>query len=260
MTERSDARIKITVVGCSGSFPGPDAAASCYLLEAPHDGRIFRLLLDLGSGALGPLQRYASLDSIDAVALSHLHADHCLDLCGMYVVRKYHPDGAMPSIPVYGPPGTAERMARAYDLPEESGMLGEFDFEIYPNGPFQLGPFTVTAAQVDHPVIAFAVRVELNGRSLVYTGDTGPCQAIESVSEGCDLLLAEAAFEEGDDNPQHLHMTGADAAKVAAQAHVGQLVLTHIPPWTEAQTVLEDARPHFDGPMSLAEPGATYLV
>ena len=80
--------MKVTVVGCSGSFPGPDSAASCYLLEAPYDGRTFRLLLDLGSGALGPLQRYADLESIDAVALSHLHADHCLDLCSFYVFRN----------------------------------------------------------------------------------------------------------------------------------------------------------------------------
>nr|MBA2717467.1 MBL fold metallo-hydrolase [Propionibacteriales bacterium] len=71
--------MKLTVVGCSGSLPGPESAASCYLLEAPYEGRTFRLLLDLGSGALGPLQRYADLAAIDAVALSHLHADHCLD-------------------------------------------------------------------------------------------------------------------------------------------------------------------------------------
>ena len=91
--------MKPTVVGCSGSFPGPDSAASCYLVEAPYEGRTFRLLLDLGSGALGPLQKYVELDQVDAVALSHLHPDHCLDLCGFYVVRKYHPSGALPRLP-----------------------------------------------------------------------------------------------------------------------------------------------------------------
>jgi ribonuclease BN (tRNA processing enzyme) len=68
--------MRLTVVGCSGSMPGPDSAASCYLLEA--DG--FQLVVDLGNGALGGLQRYTALSRIDAVALSHLHADHCLDL------------------------------------------------------------------------------------------------------------------------------------------------------------------------------------
>jgi ribonuclease BN (tRNA processing enzyme) len=75
------AAVRLTVVGCSGSFPQPDAAASCYLVEADDDaGRTWRVLLDLGSGALGPLQRHADLHALDAVLLSHLHPDHCIDL------------------------------------------------------------------------------------------------------------------------------------------------------------------------------------
>src|SRR5262245_38008969 len=108
--------MRLTIVGCAGSFPGPDSAASCYLVEAPYDGRTFRFVLDMGNGALGPLQRYVPFDEIDAVALSHLHADHCFDLASLYVVRRYHPKGAMSRIPVYGPEDTAARMARAYDL------------------------------------------------------------------------------------------------------------------------------------------------
>src|SRR6476646_9466161 len=68
--------MRLTMVGCSGSMPGPHSAASCYLLEA--DG--FRLVVDLGNGAVGALQRYTALNQVDAVALSHLHADPCLDL------------------------------------------------------------------------------------------------------------------------------------------------------------------------------------
>ena len=119
------------MIGCSGSFPGPDSPASCYLLEAEHEGRTWRVLVDLGSGALGVLQRYVDPLSIDAVLLSHLHADHCLDLSGFYVLRKYHPEGAQPRIPVWGPSDTAGRMARAYDLPEDPGMNQEFDFRGY---------------------------------------------------------------------------------------------------------------------------------
>ena len=101
--------MRLTIVGCSGSYPGPDSPASCYLLEAEHDdgsgSRTWRVLVDLGSGALGALQRYADPLSIDAVLLSHLHADHCLDLAGFYVLRKYHPTGPQPPIPVWGPVG-----------------------------------------------------------------------------------------------------------------------------------------------------------
>ena len=98
--------MRLTVVGCAGSFPGPDSPASCYLLEA--DG--FRLVIDFGNGSLGALQRYTRLFGIDAVRLSHLHADHCVDLYSYSIARTYSPAGPQPPIPVYGPAGTAERI------------------------------------------------------------------------------------------------------------------------------------------------------
>jgi ribonuclease BN (tRNA processing enzyme) len=252
--------MRLTVVGCAGSYPGPDSAASCYLVEAPYDDGTFRLILDLGNGALGPLQRHTSLDQVGAVALSHLHADHCLDLCGFYVVRKYHPGGPMPRLPVYGPEGTAARMARAYDMDPDPGMSREFDFRSYPDEPFEVGPFTVTARRVDHPVAAYALRITDGGGTLVYSGDTGPCGPLEDVAKDCDLLLAEASFLEGSDNPDGLHMTGRDAASIAQRAGVGRLVLTHIPAWHEPGQVLADAAPHYSGETSLAAPGAVYHI
>ena len=165
--------MKLTVVGCSGSFPGPDSPASCYLLEVEHGGRTWRIVLDLGSGAFGDLQRYADPLSVDAVLLSHLHADHCLDLTGFYVVRKYHPDGPQPRIPVWGPEGTADRMARAYDLPVDPGMHEEFEFHTYAE-PFEIGPFRIEAIPVAHPVPAFGLRVTADDRTVGYSGDTGP--------------------------------------------------------------------------------------
>lgn len=252
--------MRLTVIGCSGSLPGPDSAASCYLLEAPYAGRIFRLLLDLGSGALGPLQRCVELESIDAVALSHLHADHCLDLCGFYVFRKYYPRGPLGPLKVHGPAGAAERMARAYDLDPEPGMRAEFNFSTYPDEPLAVGPFTVTVAAVDHPPPAYALRITESSRTLVYSGDTAPCEALDRLAEDCDLLLAEAAFRERPGNAPHLHMTGRQAAETAARAGVGRLVLTHVPPWFARADVLAEASPHFSGDVSMAAAGNVYDV
>ena len=254
--------MRLTVVGCSGSFPGPDSAASCYLVEAPHDGGTFRLVLDLGSGALGVLQRYTDLFAVDAVLLSHLHADHCLDLCPYYVVRKYFPDGQQhPPLPVYGPVGTAERVARAYTLAGAPGMRGEFHFrELAGERPLQLGPFAVTVAQVRHPVTTYAIRLDCGGSRLVYSGDTGPCQALVELASSADLLLCEASFLENGENPPDLHMTGREAAEHATRAGAGRLVLTHIPPWNDPQRVRAEAAQAYDGPLELAAPGATYEI
>jgi len=249
----------LTIVGCSGSYPGPESAASCYLLEAEQDGRTWRILLDLGNGALGQLHRYVDPLTIDAVVLSHLHADHCLDLCGYYVMRKYHPTGPQPRIPVWGPAGTPERMARAYDLPVDPGMTEEFDFREH-GAAVEVGPFRVEPHEVVHPVAAFALRVTAGGRTLVYSGDTGPCAALDDVAAGADLLLAEASFRSGADNPPDLHMTGADCGRTASRAGVGRLVLTHVPPWHDAAEAEAEARAEWSGPVDLARAGATYDV
>jgi ribonuclease BN (tRNA processing enzyme) len=251
--------MKLTVVGCSGSFPGPDSPASCYLLEAELDGRTWRVLLDLGSGALGALQRYVDPLSIDAVLLSHLHADHCLDLCGFYVLRKYHPQGPKPRLPVYGPAGAAARMARAYDLPEDPGMNLEFEFRTWaPGEPARVGPFTVQALRVEHPVEAYGLRISAGSSLLAFTGDSGRCRELETVARGADVLLAEASFKDGEANPPGIHLTGGDCGRLARDAGVGRLVVTHVPPWFDPGDMLAAAREAWPGMTELATPGATY--
>jgi ribonuclease BN (tRNA processing enzyme) len=244
--------VRLTIIGCSGSFPGPDSPASCYLLEA--DG--FRLLLDLGNGALGALQRQAGLDSIDAVCLSHLHADHCLDLCSYMVARTYHPDGPRPRIPVYGPEGTAQRMAQAYGPGEHAGMAAAFDFVTLVPGTRAIGPFQVTVDHVSHPVETFGFRVEQAGRSLAYSADTGESPALAGLARDADLLLCEASFLAQPGLPAGLHLTAGQAAEHAARAGAGQLILTHLVPWNDpARTLTEASESSFGGPMSLATPG-----
>jgi ribonuclease BN (tRNA processing enzyme) len=253
--------MRLTVIGCSGSFAGPDSPASCYLVEAadPDDpARTWRVLLDLGSGALGTLQRFVSPLDLDAVLFSHLHPDHYFDLSGLYVVWKYHPGGPRPRIPVHGPAGIATQAARSYGLAKQPGMAAEFEFHEYADAPLTIGPFTIRPVRVVHPVPAYAFRVEADGAVLTYSGDTGPCDALVEAAKGADLLLCEAAFQSGADNPTDLHLTGADAAAAATAAGAGRLVLTHIPPWHDKQVALGEARAGYDGPIELAATGATY--
>src|SRR6516164_499176 len=134
------AGMRLTVIGCSGSFPGPDSPASCYLLEAEG----FRLVIDMGNGALGVLQRHAELFGIDAICVSHLHADHCIDLSSYWVARQYAPSGPRPPIPVYGPRGTTERVA-GLGGEGTAEVLARFGVHDLAPGAFEIGPFRVTA-------------------------------------------------------------------------------------------------------------------
>ena len=247
--------MRLTVLGCSGSVPGPAAPASSYLLE--HDG--FRLLLDLGSGAFGALQRHADPADIDAVLLSHLHPDHFLDLCPYVVHRRYATTAALPRLPLLGPPGTHDRVAAAYDPHARGGLHDVFDVGAVQAGERELGPFRLRFARMAHPVEAYAVRVEVAGRSLTYSGDTAPTDALVELARDTDVLLCEASFLDGADSPPGLHLTGREAGEHAAKAGAGRLLVTHVPPWVDAHRVVAEATAAFPG-AELVAPDRGYDV
>jgi ribonuclease BN (tRNA processing enzyme) len=243
--------MELRIVGCSGSFPGPDSAASCYLLEA--DG--FRMVIDLGNGAVGSLARYAALEGIDAVCISHLHADHCLDMCSYYVFRTYHPAGELPKIPVYAPAGAVRRLDLANGA-ESDSLTTRFDFVELSDGTRPIGPFTVTTGHMSHPVETFGFRIAQGGWTLAYSADTGPCDRLVELAADADVLLCEASFPAVDGLPADLHLTARQAGEHAARAGVGQLVLTHLVPWNSQEEALAQAGLAYQGPISLAWPGA----
>jgi ribonuclease BN (tRNA processing enzyme) len=253
--------MKLTVIGCAGSYPGPDSPASCYLVEEPHEGGTYRLILEMGNGALGALQRYIDLRDINAAAISHLHADHSFDLSVYYVVSRYHPDGQMPTLPLYAPAGADRFLSRSYGPEPDPGILKHFDYVDLADGMVvELGPFTVTFAAVDHPVECYAMRVEAGGRTLVYSGDTGPFDALDELASGADVYLCEASFVESKENPPHLHLTGAEAGASATKAGVGRLLITHIPAWTDRAEVESDTKTTWDGPLDLVNAGDVFEI
>lgn len=269
--------MKLTIIGASGSFPGPGSPASCYLVSAEGvdeagQPKTWRLLMDLGNGALGTLQRYISLEDIDAILLSHLHPDHCMDLCGLHVAIKWNPQGwGTGRVPVYGPADTADRMATAYGLDLDPGMHEEFIFRNWQTRqPITVGPMTITPYPVRHPIDeAYALRVEskeiLNGEEhttvLTYSGDTDSCPGLVEAARDADLFLCEAAFHEGrDDGIDGIHLTGKRAGEMATEAQVKRLLLTHLPPWNNPMVSAQEARETYAGHLAVAVSGVTYTV
>jgi ribonuclease BN (tRNA processing enzyme) len=248
--------MRLTVLGCAGSFPGPESACSAYLVEEDD----FRLLIDFGSGSLTALQRYAGLHAVDAILLTHLHCDHMLDACVYVVVRRYDPAGPLPPIPVYAPAGAPDRIAAAYSQ-DEGPVDDVYTFYGLQPGTFPIGPFTVTVDRVNHPVETYGVRLESKGRVLAYSSDTAPCEALLRLALGADLFLCEASYLDGMDNPPDLHLTGREAGEVATKAGVGQLLLTHlVPAWGSEADTLDAASAAFSGPLEIVRPGSRYEI
>jgi ribonuclease BN (tRNA processing enzyme) len=254
--------VKVTVIGCSGSFAGPLSPASSYLVQQDVDGRTWSIALDLGSGALGALQRHLRPDDLDAVVLTHLHPDHCVDLCGLYVTRRYRPAGPLPArLPVHGPADTAQRLHLMYHGLEPGGMEAQFEFGILADTvPLVIGPFTVTPYAMNHPVEAYGFRVEAGGAVLAYTGDTDDCENLNTLLHGADLALMDSAFMDGrDDGVVGIHLSGSRAAGAARRAGgVKRLMLTHIPSWNDPEVCRAQAAGVWDGPVELARADAVY--
>lgn len=248
--------VRLTVVGCAGSFPGPESACSAYLVEA--DG--FRLLVDFGTGALGTLQRYVDPQSLDAILLTHLHGDHMFDACSYVVARRYAPTGPYPAVPLLGPAGTAQRLSAVYDGGEEP-LDDVYRISTLTPGTGTVGPFQLTVDRMNHPVETFGVRLEHAGRVLAYSADTAACDALIKLAYGADTLLCEASYVETRNNPPDLHLTGREAGQHATRADVGRLLLTHlVPAWhSEAQT-LDEVSVTYAGPTEVVRPGATYEI
>lgn len=245
--------MELTIAGCSGSYPGPDSAASCYLVSA--DG--FRLVVDIGNGGFGALQRFADPATIDAVLISHLHSDHCLDLCSYQVFRTFGVPEPLPPIPVFAPAGAAARLDRAASAENGQPVSGAFRFEVLSSGTFEIGPLAVTAAHMNHPVETFGFRLEHRGRAVAYSADTGPSADLVSLAAGADVLISEATFRERPGLPDDMHLTPRQAGEHAARAGAGELVLTHLLPGTDGAEAQRQAASAFGGDVSLAASGRT---
>ncbi len=240
--------MRLTVLGCSGTFPGPDSPCSSYLFEA--DG--FRLMVDIGNGSTSVLQRCCDLLDVDAVLLSHLHGDHWLDLVTYTYARRYHPIGRAPDLPIYGPAGAMEQVSGAFGRPVGELLAQTYTFREFGAGEMRIGPFDVRLSRVNHPVETYAVRLEHGGRSVAYSADTGESDSLVDLARETDVFLCESSYLDGENNPPGIHLTGGQAGAHAARAGVGRLLLTHLVPWGDPVRTLSAAHDAYDGDIELA--------
>ncbi|APU19272.1 MBL fold metallo-hydrolase [Actinoalloteichus sp. GBA129-24] len=254
----------LTILGCSGSTPGPGAASSGYLIEAEGAS----LVVDLGNGTFAALQGHRDPFTLDALLLSHLHPDHCADVSALTVLRRYHPrppyDPRLHRLPLHAPSEAADRLGAAYAPSAaeraETDLSDVYDFEPLSEGTRRIGPFEVTAFPVAHPCEAYGFRIRHEGRVLAYTGDTGPCPQLRDLAADADLLLAEATWPDHPDAVPDLHLSGRQAGELARTAGSRRLLVTHVASWFDADEVVAEAAGAFAGPTLRAVAGHRHEV
>lgn len=250
--------LNFTVLGSATPYPSVDNPCSGYLVSS-GDTRVW---VDAGTGTLAQLQRHIRLDELDAIWISHLHADHSADLLTAYYGALYADVQLAAPIPLYGPPGVADRLAHfltntSTRSPVESAFAVD---ELHDGHQARVGPLTLTSRAVRHGIPAFALRVEVAGRSLVYSGDTAPCPSLTRLAEGCDVLLCEAESAQVPSEEERVHHTPEDAGETAAAAGAGRLIVTHVGRFLTPQQAVARASTRFEGPIDHAAPGTTFSV
>lgn len=247
----------MTVLGSAGSHPGVARACSGYLVRSGDT----HLLLDAGNGSTANLQRTTGFADLDAIVVSHRHVDHCVDLVGAYYAMKFGADAGV-RIPLHGAPEVTDALATFMRRDSAMELTDVFDLHTVVGGDeLAVGELRLTFADAVHPAPAVSTRIEHDGTSLVYSGDTAGGPELVELARGTDLFLCEATWAGApEDYPPGVHLTARGAARMAREAEVGRLVLTHIAGATDRDRVLSEASEVFDGPIELAEDLVTYAL
>jgi ribonuclease BN (tRNA processing enzyme) len=248
------------VLGASGTYPTAGQACSGYLLQAAG----LRVWVDAGAGTLANLMHHITPPELDAIWVSHLHADHASDLALAGHALCFGHEPARSPIPVLGPPGLREYVhallpAGVPGVPEQA-----FDLhEVHDGERFELDGLTLESVAVEHAMPAFGLRVTIAPASpgagpvvFAYSGDTGPAASLTRLAADADLFLCEASWTAQPDGVPPIHLTAEQAGHCAAAAGARRLVLTHLRPDSDPAAAAEAAARTFGGPVEIATQGA----
>jgi ribonuclease BN (tRNA processing enzyme) len=264
--------VRLTVLGKSPAWQDADGACSGYLIE---DGET-AVLIDCGNGVFSKLRKYRDYVAVDAVVLSHLHADHFLDLVPysyalLYAPRQQpvpvdrFPGTDTPARPIlHGPTGATavfDTVTGAWGAP---GLIGKaFDIREYATDDvLEVGSLRLRFSAVPHflPTNAIEITSSSGPGRIVYGSDHRPSDEIVAFARGADLLLLEATLPRPERHGDRGHLTPEEAGQHAAKAGAGQLVLVHMSDEMDELWARACAEEAFGGPVEVAAEGQVYEV
>lgn len=234
------------------------------------------LLLDCGNSVFSKLRRYHDYCDVDAVVISHMHADHILDLIPYAYALTYSP--RQQPVPVDRWDGTDSPASPKLFLPEfgcgimrrivetwGNGDLIENAFDVseyLADDELEVGPLKIRFKEVPHFCKTHAVEISStdNGHRLTYGSDHAPDNGIVEFAKGTDLLILESTLPRPERDGIRGHLTPEEAGEHASKAGAKRLVLTHISDELDELAVMHRAEESFDQTVNIASEGAVYEV
>lgn len=248
--------MNVTVLGSGAAFPRPGGACSGFLFSSNGSN----VWVDAGNGTFSRLQQIVSYRDLSALVLTHGHADHVADVLPLMYALGFDPQRpATSSFPVYAP-GDVEPTLK-WPLGGKSKEIFKSIFEFRQiKRPFTVGDMRFHAFETQHPAETYGLRVSADGRSVVYTSDTGLYPELADDCRDADVLICEATYVDGVDAAPGVHLWAREAGRVARDAGAKLLVLTHIWSTFETDQAVKEASEEFDGPVEAAVEGKLYTV
>lgn len=247
------------VAGSSAAVPRPGRANSGYVLRSAGCA----VAVDFGSGVFARVREYLDPASLDAVVISHMHADHFFDIVPLRYALRYEMQRVEP-LPVYLPPGGITiAQAIGSQLKERADFYaGVLDLREYaPEEPLRIGAWTVRFAAARHYIPAYAMRFETRDGVLAYSADTAPCEAVAELARDASLFLCEAALgASGRENGKRGHLNATEAGELASRARVRHLVLTHYGAHAAPDALHDAAARAFSGRITVADDGVSLAL
>jgi ribonuclease BN (tRNA processing enzyme) len=263
--------VRITVLGKSPAWQDAAGACSGYLVQDDE----FTLLLECGNGVFSKLRHVCDYVNVDAVLISHLHADHFLDLVPFSFALTYAPrqqpvpvarwpGTERPSRPdLYVPPGATDVFRRVVgsfgreDLIENAFALHEFGT----SDELVVGPLQARFCEVPHFTLTHAIELlTLGGGRLTFSADCRPNDELVRFAHQTDVLLIEATLPRPERDGLRGHLTPREAGEHGRRAGAQRLVLTHFSDELDATWARAEAAEAYGGPVELAQEGAVYTV
>ena len=220
--------MRVTVLGSGDAFGAGGRLHSAYLTEV--DGAAF--LLDCGPSILQAAKRVPwDLGKLDAVLITHLHGDHFGGVPFLFMEYLYETPRTRPLV-IYGPEGTERRVKCLFTALYERSAAEPLPFpvvyhELEPGQTVALGAASVTAVRVHHvpELTAFGYRVEVDGRTLLYSGDTAWTDELAEHARGVDLFVCECSTFE---TQLDIHVSYPEIAARARELGCRRIVLSHL--------------------------------
>lgn len=243
----------IRVIGCWGGYPAKGGATASYIVEKDD----FVLAIDMGSGALSSLQKYYDINDLDAVILSHYHHDHVADIGVLQYAKlvQTYITNTDTVLPIYGHLEDEENFQR---LNHDQTKAVGYD----PSQALTIGSFKITFLRTEHPVPCYGMRVTDGENTFVYTADTAYVERWAHFIKDAHMLIADCNFyaSQSESAKASGHMTSSEAATIARDAGVRDLILSHLPQYGDREKLAEEAKCIFSGNVLLAYEGLTWKL